>query len=219
MRLLESSVSWKSFWRKVDTERLLLYGTILILLVTLFVTRTPWGDGKPSRWTEVSSDIPDTLIGTYWENGFSHHYNGLNDEIISLPDLEGNYILLVFFDPHCEFCAQEAPLWQRIATRTWRDDIAVVGVVDRQSREDTAGFLKEHQLTIPVLVDADGAFARQLQVEVVPTKILLSRELRILQYWQGFSTSQMSMVEQGSLLTALGIPPSALPSFPQATNP
>ena len=52
---------------------------------------------------------------------------------------------------------------------------------------------------MPVLVDADGTLARQLQVEVVPTKILLSRELRILQYWQGFNAPQMSMVEQGPL--------------------
>ena len=72
---------------------------------------------------------------------------------------------------------------------------------------------------MPVLVDADGTLARQLQVEVVPTKILLSRELRILQYWQGFNAPQMSMVEQGRLLTALDVPLSALPSLLQAANP
>ncbi len=217
MSLFASSTFWKSCWRRVDTERL-LYGTVLILLVTLFVTRTPWDNGRVSDWTAVSNDS-DTLIGTHWENGFSRRYHDLNDEIISLPDLAGNYILLVFFDPHCEFCAQEAPLWQHIARGTWRDDIAVVGVVDRRSREDVAGFLKEHQLNIPVLVDTDGSLVRQLRVEVVPTKILLSRELRILQYWQGFSTPPMSMVEQGSLLMGLGVPPAALPSLLQAPNP
>lgn len=213
MNVPESLTSWKYFGSKIDTERMLLYITVLVLLVTLFVTRTPWYDGKPANGPEESSDIPDTMIGTHWEDGFSHHYIDLNDEIVSLPNLTGNYLLLVFFDPHCVFCSQEASFWQRIAMGTWRDDVAVVGVVNHRSQKDTFGFLEEHQLTIPVLVDVDGALARQLQVEVVPTKILLSRDLQVLQYWQGFST-QPSMVEQGSFLTALGIPPSDLPSIP-----
>ncbi len=201
----------------MDGERVLLYVTVVLLSIGLLFTQINKAKNWPDELAFKEPVEHDSVIGTFWEDANVKFYVMLDGSQATLDDLRGDdrRLLLIFFDTDCSYCHYEAPLWQQIAAGQWNEDVTVVGVLaNPQDKEVVLTFQEQYQLTYPVLVDTDGLLGARAQLEVTPTKILLSQEFQILQYWQGVSHQMMSEEALGSLLMGLGIPPGALPVTP-----
>ncbi|MDQ3751774.1 MAG: TlpA family protein disulfide reductase [Actinomycetota bacterium] len=77
------------------------------------------------------------------------------DGKVSGKSLAGSPVVINFWASWCLPCREEAPLLER-AWRTYRDEgLVVIGVNARDSAADAKGFVREFDITYPVIVDDD----------------------------------------------------------------
>ncbi|MGH9387987.1 MAG: TlpA family protein disulfide reductase [Vicinamibacteria bacterium] len=103
---------------------------------------------------------------------------------VRLSGLKGKVVLLNFWGIWCKSCRQEIPHLSAL-DREWREKgLVVLGADYGDAPEDLAPFVKELEMSYPVLVD-DG-LADQYQVLVYPTNVVIDRKGRIRRRVEGY---------------------------------
>lgn len=107
----------------------------------------------------------------------------------TLAALRGRPVVLNIWATWCPPCVREMPSLQRVYERFREDGLAVLAVaVDDEPgmrRPDgrieglVSGFVEEHGLTFPVVVDPTGDTEHRFGTEYLPTTILIDGEGRI----------------------------------------
>jgi len=92
-----------------------------------------------------------------------------------LRDLRGRVVLLNFWATWCGPCREEMPALGTLATELGPRGLAVVGVNYKESKSGIEAFLRERQLSIPVVLDKQGAVAERYQVYALPVTVVLNR--------------------------------------------
>jgi len=138
-----------------------------------------------------------------------------------LSQLERTYHVLIFFHSECQYCALDLPLWKTIYQRGASQNIDVVAITSETDAEIVAQYAREHDIPFPVLMDPERELFDQLRISGIPTKVLLSNDMRVLQIWHGWTTQHSGSSELGGMLAFLGIEPQELPqpSTLLSTNP
>jgi thiol-disulfide isomerase/thioredoxin len=93
---------------------------------------------------------------------------------VRLSDLKGKVVLLNFWGIWCKSCRQEIPHLSAL-DRDWREKgLVVLGADYGDAPEDLAPFVKELEMSYPVLID-DG-LADEYEVLVYPTSVVIDRK-------------------------------------------
>lgn len=95
-----------------------------------------------------------------------------------LADLKGRAVLLNFWASWCEPCRAEMPTLQQLAELYGPRELAVLAINFKQSVATATRFVKSTSLTLPVILDQDGAIARQWDVSIFPTTVLIGADGR-----------------------------------------
>lgn len=98
----------------------------------------------------------------------------------SLAALHGRPVVLNFWATWCEPCRAEMPSLDLMALKHERDGLVVLTINFRESAPTIRRFLDAVPLSLPVLLDRDGAAARAFAVAVFPTTLMVSRRGRPL---------------------------------------
>ncbi len=99
----------------------------------------------------------------------------LDGEQVRLSDLRGNVVLLNFWAVWCGFCRVEMPEMQRAYER-YRDDGFVVLAVDVMEDADLVReFVRNAEVTFPVLLDQQGEVTGRYLVRGLPTSFFIDR--------------------------------------------
>jgi thiol-disulfide isomerase/thioredoxin len=93
----------------------------------------------------------------------------------TLAALRGRPVMLNFWASWCEPCRAEMPSLDLLAARHERDGLVVLTVNFKDGVDTIRRFLDAVPLTLPVLLDRDGAVARAWGVSVLPTTLLIDR--------------------------------------------
>lgn len=93
----------------------------------------------------------------------------------SLPGLRGRPLVLNFWASWCEPCRAEMPSLDLMALKYEREGLAVLTVNFKDGAQTVRRFLDVVPLSLPVLMDRDGAVAKAWGVNVFPTTLLISR--------------------------------------------
>lgn len=116
----------------------------------------------------------------------------------ALADYRGKVVLLHFWATWCAPCRHEIPqlevLWRR-----YRDDgLVVLGVnVDRGNLPAVRQFVRELNLSFPVVLDPKGLVRNQYEIRGLPTTYIISRDGKIIgriigeRDWSGEATTQL----------------------------
>jgi len=83
---------------------------------------------------------------------------------LSLRDYSGKVVIINFWASWCIPCRKEFPLLKQIQG----PDVAVLGVVYRDSKRAAAGFMREQGATWPGLIDPEGQIAKAYGVGPKP---------------------------------------------------
>lgn len=119
--------------------------------------RKPWPAGKPT---------PPLALPAWEGPGFS------------LAQARGQVVLLNFWASWCEPCRAEMPSLELLAERHAKDGLVVQAVNFRETDAAIRRFLAQWPLTLPILRDRDGAAARDWQVRIFPSTLLVGRDGR-----------------------------------------
>src|SRR3990172_2254282 len=117
---------------------------------------------------------------------------------IRLSELKGRVVVLNFWGIWCKSCRQEIPHLSAL-DREWRErGLVVLGADYGDAPEDLAPFVKELEMSYPVLVD-DG-LADEYDVLVYPTSVVIDRKgltrLRVEGYREESFEDMKSLVER-----------------------
>jgi len=96
---------------------------------------------------------------------------------VSGKSLEGSPVVINFWASWCLPCREEAPLLER-AWRSYRDEgLVVIGVNARDSEADAKSFVREFDITYPVVVDEDLELMHEMSsIEGWPQTFFVERD-------------------------------------------
>jgi thiol-disulfide isomerase/thioredoxin len=115
----------------------------------------PWGARKP-----VPSLEGTDLTGRVWR----------------LADLRGKAVLINFWASWCEPCRAEMPTLQTLAQFYGPDQLVVLAVNFKESATAAQRHVQRSDLRLPVLLDPQGAIARQWGATVFPSTVLVGAD-------------------------------------------
>lgn len=160
---------------------------LVILLVTLlFVqgcsspeTETPDAPVEPAVETatieesEESEESP--TIGIFQGNtapDFTLY--DLNGHEVSLWDLRGQQVIVNFWQMSCPPCLAEKEVFQAFVNEYGDEEVVILSVNLRDSRQQVEAYMAEHNYTFPVLYDTRDNFAAvEYRVRATPTSVFI----------------------------------------------
>lgn len=93
-------------------------------------------------------------------------------------------VVLVFFESFCELCAQQQAEITELSEQ-YRDAILFVGVGSTSGADDTAEYVREHDIAYPVGLDDSGEVFRRYGVDEPPLVALIARGGQLVRGWPG----------------------------------
>jgi thiol-disulfide isomerase/thioredoxin len=94
----------------------------------------------------------------------------------NLKTLRGQPVLINFWASWCEPCRAEMPSLQTLAERR---SPRVLAVNFKESPAAVQRFVQQTQLRLPVLLDVDGAWAKQWGVSIFPSTVLIGADGKV----------------------------------------
>jgi len=111
------------------------------------------------------------------EVGYMAPYFSLEDmdgNIVSLADLRGKWVMLIFWETTCPTCREELPEFQSYSTRMPVDKIQMVTVnVKSVNDKLLLSYLLSKDITLPVLMDREGEVAKNYKIVQFPTSFFI----------------------------------------------
>ncbi len=105
----------------------------------------------------------------------------LNGETLDLAQIQAQVIILNFWATWCPPCRAEMPTFERLGREFEPDRVLFIGVnaTFQDNLADIHQFVKENNITFPIVLDLDGKVSRAYQIRAFPTTFLLERDKSI----------------------------------------
>lgn len=128
-----------------------------------------YGVMQPARVDPASRSLPDFTLSLLGGGG-----------TFSRADLAGRPAVINFWASWCIPCREEAPLLER-KWREYRDDgVVFLGVVVKDTPEDALDFVREYDLTYPIVWDPDQELAGALGLVGLPQTFFVDADGRFV---------------------------------------
>jgi len=141
-------------------------------VVVLFTPSTNAGNPAPPRGDYSSFGVQRFEK----KKAPSFFLKGLDQNKIALKELKGKPIILTFWATWCSPCKEELPTLEKFAEGR-KDRLTILTIaIDGENEKQVQSFVKENNITLPVLLDVKGEIARTYRVRMIPTTFLIDGE-------------------------------------------
>jgi len=144
-----------------------------LLCVTLLLAGCGGGNAADAAPTENTQLAPD----------FSYR-DAAGNEVSLRDDLRGQVVLLNFWATWCLPCVYEMPFLEE-AHRQLPDNAIILAIDVGENAATVSAFVAEHGLTLPIILDQNGAIAAQYRAFQYPTSVIIDAQGIISQYKVG----------------------------------
>ncbi len=138
----------------------------------------------------------------------------LQGDPFDLAQAGDDVIVLDFWATWCGPCVQSLPLIQKF--HDWAKEqnkpVRVYAVNVAEAAEDVQAFVNEHNLTLPVLMDSDGAASSAFNVTGIPATFVIHRG-RVVNAHVGLKADMEDLLKR-DVEQALGEAPQEAPAEP-----
>jgi len=124
----------------------------------------------------------------------------LNGKTLSLSDLKGSPVVLLFWAPWCPTCNGEAAGWERTYQQWQGRGVKFVGIGLLDSKPAVEGFVQRYHLTFPNGYDGNGQVAKLYGFTYQPFWAVISTQGLLLRAGYGPSDQQELVAAITSLL-------------------
>jgi peroxiredoxin len=141
-----------------------LLRSILLIMLTLGLLITGCAAESESAEAQVGQPAPNFQL------------KNLDGESVSLKDLKGNPVLLNFWATWCKPCVHEMPYLQEIYDEWSSKGLILLAINIGDGPSAVEGFLQDHDLALPVLLDIEGTLAQKYNIVGIPTTFFLDTD-------------------------------------------
>jgi peroxiredoxin len=99
-------------------------------------------------------------------------------QAVSLADFQGRVVLVNFWATWCAECRSEMPLFERLHRDFASRGLTVLGINFHEDTSHIQRYVKESDLTFPLVLDPEGEIFRSYGVVGLPTTFLVGRDGR-----------------------------------------
>ena len=135
---------------------------ILAVILTLGLVITACS--APATSSQVGQPAPDFQL------------QNLDGQSISLSDFKGKPVLINFWATWCGACVYEMPYMQEIYDEWSGQGLMLLAINVGEGSSTVKEFMQSHNLSLPVLLDADGAVFRRYNVMLFPTTFFIDKD-------------------------------------------
>lgn len=103
----------------------------------------------------------------------------LDDADVKLSDLRGKKVILNFWATWCPPCKAEIPHMQNFYVSSDKSKVEILAInltTSEKNPKNVKGFVKDRNVTFPVLLDQDGDVGVQYQAITIPTSYLIDSQ-------------------------------------------
>lgn len=112
----------------------------------------------------------------------------INDEIVSLSDYKGQYVIVSFWATWCTYCRQEMPHLDALDRE--EEDFKVLAVNQNESKSKAKTYMNEEGFQLETLLDKTGVVGQKYQVQGLPTNYFFDKEGNVLYVHPGMLTEE-----------------------------
>src|SRR5947207_5119644 len=98
---------------------------------------------------------------------------------------QNKLVLINFWASWCSPCRMEMPQFERLYTTKKGEGFTLLAINVDKEREKADAYLKSKPVSFPVLIDKDGAVAKQLGLNALPTTILVGQDGKVIHVVEG----------------------------------
>jgi peroxiredoxin len=118
----------------------------------------------------------------------------LDGKKIKLSDLRGKTVILNFWATWCPPCRAEIPDLEKFYQKHQNQGVVILAVnltSSEKNREGIAEFIKQYNITYPVVLDPDNTVANLYQAESIPTSYFIDAKGVVQQKFIGAMSSDL----------------------------
>ncbi|MFD1397110.1 thiol-disulfide oxidoreductase ResA [Kroppenstedtia eburnea] len=109
----------------------------------------------------------------------------LDGKEMKLSELRGRAVLLNFWATWCEPCRDEMPAIQKVYEKHRDKGLVVVGVNIAESQLTVKGFVRQLDLSFPILLDKERKVVDQYRIEPIPTSLFIDKDGKVVRIVKG----------------------------------
>jgi peroxiredoxin len=158
----------KKYKKRGSTRSLLL---ILLVLVALVVAIVAWpveSSAKSPVAGNVQDDLESTTLVHAGDKAPDFTVEMLDGRSVTLSELQGKPVLLIFWATWCPPCREELSHLQEGVIDIFGDKITVLPISRGEKRETVEGFLDKMGYTFPVGLDGDQSIYKKYASNYIP---------------------------------------------------
>jgi peroxiredoxin len=148
---------------------------VTVLLLLLFFT-VALGQAMGSGEQETSLGVEKATIASAEVAGQAPDFTltSIEGQEVKLSDFKGRKVMLNFWATWCPPCKAEMPAMQQLFNQA--NGYMEILAINIDPQNDVAGFVHEHELTFPILLDETGKVNENYSIISIPTTILINEK-------------------------------------------
>lgn len=109
----------------------------------------------------------------------------LDGEEYVLSDREGKGVLVNFWATYCPPCEKEMPAIEKVYKEYKNKGVEIVAINVGEPRLIVNRFVKDRNLSFPILLDSDAEISKDYEVQTLPTTVLIDEKGRVVETIKG----------------------------------
>lgn len=153
----------------------------------------------PEGWRQWQPPVPEDRLLKPGQAAPDWAFSSLDGRRITLSACRGKIVWLTFWRVQCPPCREEMPYLEKLHQRYGDQGLVVLGFDFADDVKSAAGFLAEHAVTFPCIVDSSDEAIKTgfftYGARAAPVNYIIDRDGRIAAAWLGYDKGSRQGLE------------------------